>query len=113
MADGLPVYRGLQQCVQARTPERSTGKMPVLPIRFHSCMRFQRLITVPAMASFVRHGVIAASLGILLFSTSCEMHPPGQMPDVQREQPDPAKVYSNATEQHSEATRVEGPQEAR
>jgi hypothetical protein len=64
------------------------------------------------MVSLVRQSVAAASLGILLLSTSCEMHPPGQMPDVQREQPDPAKVWSNA-EQHSEATRVEAPQEAR
>jgi hypothetical protein len=48
------------------------------------------------MASFVPRGVIAVSLGILLFSTSCEKHPIGQMPDVQREQPDPAKVWSHA-----------------
>jgi len=41
------------------------------------------------------------------------MHPPGQMPDVQREQPDPAKIWSTTAEQHSEATRVEAPQEAR
>jgi len=55
------------------------------------------------MASLVRHGVIAVSLSILLFSTSCEKHPIGQMPDVQREQPDPAKVWLSAGEQNSEA----------
>jgi hypothetical protein len=65
------------------------------------------------MVCFVRQSVAAASLCILLFSTSCEMHPPGQMPDVQREQPDPAKIWSTAAEQHSEAKRVEAPQEAR
>ena len=32
---------------------------------------------------------------LLLFSTSCEKHPLGQMPEVQREQPDPAKVWSH------------------
>jgi hypothetical protein len=42
------------------------------------------------MASFVRQGVVALSLCIFLFSTSCEKHPLGQMPDVQREQSDPA-----------------------
>jgi len=65
------------------------------------------------MASFVRQGVAAISLGILLFSTSCEKHPIGQMPEVQREQSDPAKVWSNAAEQHSEATPGEVPHEAR
>jgi len=70
------------------------------------------------MAWFVRQGVVAVSLGILLFSTSCEKHPLGQMPEVQREQPDPAKVWSNAAEQHSEASSTsatpgEAPHEAR
>jgi hypothetical protein len=70
------------------------------------------------MASFVRQGVIAVSLAILLFSTSCEKHPLGQMPEVQREQPDPATVWSNAAEQHSEGhstsgTPAEAPHKAR
>jgi hypothetical protein len=43
------------------------------------------------MALFFRYGVIAVALGMLLFCISCEKHPLGQMPDVQREQPDPAK----------------------
>jgi len=42
------------------------------------------------MARFFRHGVIVVALATLLFSTSCEKHPLGQMPDVQREQSDPA-----------------------
>jgi hypothetical protein len=42
------------------------------------------------MASFVRQGVIAVSIGMLLFCISCEKHPLGQMPEVQREQSDPA-----------------------
>jgi hypothetical protein len=33
---------------------------------------------------------------------SCEKHPLGQMPEVQREQPDPAKVWSNATRKNSD-----------
>jgi len=60
------------------------------------------------MARFLRQGVVAVSLAIVLFSTSCEKHPLGQMPEVQREQPDPAKVWSNATEQHSEGDSTRG-----
>jgi hypothetical protein len=66
------------------------------------------------MASFVRQGVVAVSLCIFLFSTSCEKHPLGQMPEVQREQPDPAKAWSNGVEQHSEGHSTSGtPDEAR
>jgi hypothetical protein len=54
------------------------------------------------MGSFLRQGVLAAFFAMALFSTSCEKHPLGQMPEVQREQPDPAKAWSNAAEQHSE-----------
>jgi hypothetical protein len=54
------------------------------------------------MASFFRQSILALSLCIFLFSTSCEKHPLGQMPEVQREQPDPAKEWSNGAEQHSE-----------
>jgi hypothetical protein len=42
------------------------------------------------MAFSLRHGVTAVVLGTLLFCISCEKHPLGQMPDVQREQSDPA-----------------------
>jgi hypothetical protein len=53
------------------------------------------------MARFLRQGVIGVALGMLLFCISCEKHPLGQMPDVQREQPDPAKkVWSRATEKN-------------
>jgi hypothetical protein len=70
------------------------------------------------MASFVRQGIVAVFLATALFSTSCEKHPIGQMPEVQREQPDPAKAWSNAAEQHSEGhstsgTPAEVPHEAR
>jgi hypothetical protein len=65
------------------------------------------------MAFFIRRGVVAVSLAIVLFSTSCEKHPIGQMPEVQREQPDPAKVWSGAGEQHSGGTPAEVPHEAR
>jgi len=70
------------------------------------------------MGSFFRQSVVVVALGIVLFSTSCEKHPLGQLPEVQREQPDPAKVWSNAAEQHSEGhstsgTPAEAPHEAR
>jgi hypothetical protein len=42
------------------------------------------------MALFLRYGVSAVALCMLLFCISCEKHPLGQMPEVQREQPDPA-----------------------
>ena len=55
------------------------------------------------MVRFLRQGVIAVALGMLLFCVSCEKHPLGQMPDVQREQPDPAKkVWSEPTEKNSD-----------
>jgi hypothetical protein len=54
------------------------------------------------MASFVRQGVIAVSIGMLLFCISCEKHPLGQMPELQREQSDPAKrVWSEKSETDS------------
>ena len=54
------------------------------------------------MASFVRQGILAVFFAMALFCTSCEKHPIGQMPEVQREQPDPSKEWSNRAEQHSE-----------
>jgi hypothetical protein len=70
------------------------------------------------MGFFFRQGVISVLFGMLLFCVSCEKHPVGQMPEVQREQPDPAKAWSNAAEQHSEGhstsgTPAEVPHEAR
>jgi hypothetical protein len=51
------------------------------------------------MALFLRYGVIAVALCMLLFCISCEKHPLGQMPEVQREQSDPAKrVWSEESE---------------
>jgi hypothetical protein len=49
------------------------------------------------MVRFLRQGGITVALGVMLFSISCEKHPLGQWPEVQREQPDPAKVWSEAT----------------
>jgi hypothetical protein len=55
------------------------------------------------MASFVRQGVVAVSLCMLLFCISCEKHPLGQMPEVQREQSDPAtRVWSEESKIESE-----------
>jgi len=63
------------------------------------------------MAYFVRLGIIAVSLGVVLFSTSCEKHPLDQLPEVQREQPDPATMWS---EGHSPSgSPAEVPHEAR
>jgi hypothetical protein len=69
------------------------------------------------MGSFVRQGILSVFFAMALFSTSCEKHPLGQMPEVQREQPDPAKFWSNRAE-HSEGnstseTPAEVPHEAR
>jgi hypothetical protein len=59
------------------------------------------------MAFFVRRGILAVFFAMALFSTSCEKHPLGQMPEVQREQPDPAKAWSN-TGEHSEGHSTSG-----
>jgi hypothetical protein len=50
------------------------------------------------MALWFRRTLIAAAF---ILCCSCEKHPLGQMPDVQREQPDPAKkVWSHETEKN-------------
>jgi hypothetical protein len=70
------------------------------------------------MVLFLRHGVTAVALCMLLFCISCEKHSLGQMPEVQREQPDPAtRVRAEKSETESEKsapTPAESvPQEAR
>jgi hypothetical protein len=70
------------------------------------------------MASFVRQGILAVFFATALFSTSCEKHPIGQMPEVQREQPDPSKEWSEAPkkdslESSSRPQPAESPHEAR
>jgi hypothetical protein len=54
------------------------------------------------MAFLFRQIVTAAGIGTLLFCNSCEKHPLGEMPEVQREQIDPAKAWSKATKKDSE-----------
>ena len=54
------------------------------------------------MAFLARQCVIAFVLGALLFCISCEKHPICQMPEVQREQPDPAKRWSDGGKTRSE-----------
>jgi hypothetical protein len=55
------------------------------------------------MARFLRCGVSAVALCMLLFCISCEKHPLGQMPEVQREQPDPTtRVWSEESKIESE-----------
>jgi len=70
------------------------------------------------MASFVRQGILAVFFAMALFSTSCEKHPIGQMPEVQREQPDPAKELSEASKGNSHDSsshpeQAESPHESR
>jgi hypothetical protein len=51
------------------------------------------------MAHFLRYSVTAVALGMLFLCISCEKHPLGQMPEVQREQGDPAtRVWSEQNE---------------
>jgi hypothetical protein len=63
------------------------------------------------MGSFIRQGILAVFFAMAMFSTSCEKHPVGQMPEVQREQPDPVKVWSNAAEHSEEHSTSETPAE--
>jgi hypothetical protein len=70
------------------------------------------------MASFIRQGILAVFFATALFSTSCEKHSIGQMPEVQREQPDPSKEWSEAPrknfyESSSRPQPAESPHEAR
>jgi hypothetical protein len=64
------------------------------------------------MAFLARQCVIAFAFGALLFCISCEKHPVGQMPDVQREQPDPAKEWSQPHKMNSEEPAESRPHEA-
>ena len=55
------------------------------------------------MALFLRYGFSAVALCVMLFCISCEKHPLGQMPEVQREQPDPVTtVWSDEGKTESE-----------
>jgi hypothetical protein len=55
------------------------------------------------MALFLRYGLSAVALCMLLFCISCEKHPLGQIPEVQRERPDPAtRVWSEESKIESE-----------
>jgi hypothetical protein len=54
------------------------------------------------MAFLLRQTGIALGIGSLIFCSSCEKHPLGEMPEVQREQIDPAKAWSQASEMDPE-----------
>jgi len=54
------------------------------------------------MAFLLRRIGIALVTGLLIFCSSCEKHPIGEIPEVQREQVDPAKAWSQASEMDSE-----------
>lgn len=64
------------------------------------------------MALFLRYGLNAVALCMMLFCISCEKHPLGQIPEVQREQTDPAtRDWSEKSEtDKSEASPI--PEEA-
>jgi len=64
------------------------------------------------MGFFFRQGIIAVLLGMLLLCVSCEKHPIGQMPEVQREQPDPAKFWSEGKSHLEEPSNTHKPGEA-
>jgi hypothetical protein len=64
------------------------------------------------MAAFLRYGITAGALCMMLFCISCEKHPIGQMPEVQREQPDPAtRVWSEKSETEKSESAPQQPQE--
>jgi len=64
------------------------------------------------MALFLRYSVTAVALCMLLFCISCEKHPLGQMPEVQREQSDPAKTnWSAKSEMEKSESAPQQPQE--
>ncbi len=54
------------------------------------------------MAFLLRKVVVGVATGLLLFCSSCEKHPLGEMPEVQREQIDPEKAWSHASTTDSE-----------
>jgi hypothetical protein len=64
------------------------------------------------MAPFLRYGITAVALCMLVFCISCEKHPLGQMPEVQREQSDPAKTdWSEKNEMEKSESAPQRPQE--
>jgi hypothetical protein len=54
------------------------------------------------MAFLLRQTGSTLGIGLLIFCSSCEKHPLGEIPEVQREQVDPAKAWSAASEMKSE-----------
>ena len=70
---------------------------------FHPCTRGWRMVTVPrimrvsVMKCMCLLGTVAA-----MAICSCEKHSLGEIPEVQREQIDPAKAWSQGSEMNSE-----------
>jgi hypothetical protein len=64
------------------------------------------------MALFLRYGVTAVALCMLLFCISCEKHPLGQMPEVQREQTDPATTDRSEKSEMEKSESAPTPAEA-
>src|SRR5438046_3493926 len=62
----------------------------------------RQLVCERIMAFLLRQVVVGVATGLLLFCSSCEKHPVGEMPEVQREQVDPEKAWSKESEMKSE-----------
>jgi len=54
------------------------------------------------MAFLLRQIGTAFMTALLIFCSSCEKHPLGEIPEVQREQVDPAKAWSERSVMESE-----------
>src|SRR3954471_3406704 len=78
-----------------------------------ACTARATLITVPRIMR-VSLAKAASILGAtaMIAVCSCEKHPVGQMPEVQREQADPAKVWSQRKSHPEEPSRSRKPAEA-
>ena len=90
-----------------RSPQRAPGPLTQTLLRtsarFGLAGRERRLLLCQRiMAVLLRQVVFDVLIGLLLLCTSCEKHPLGEMPDVQREQVDPAKTWSKTGKIDSE-----------
>jgi hypothetical protein len=98
-----------------------TARSAVAPYpSLSACRPRATLISVPRImrVSLAKAASILCVTGVIAVC-SCEKHRVGEMPDVQREQPDPAKAWLNATKKSandssaSPARPESFPQEAR
>jgi hypothetical protein len=86
--------------LEARRPHRQDACAPSAFILAREAGG--RLVCQRIMTFLLREIVGVIAISLLLFCASCEKHPLGEMPEVQREQIDPAKAWHQATEMDSE-----------